>query len=285
MTNSVLELMTGSTPRTRRTLGVAIAGFGSIGRLVGRHLDEGLQGLRLVSVSAANLDRARENLKVFRTRVDAVPLDQIADTADVIVDCAVPEVFRNAVTPAIERARTIVTVNATSLLEHPDIIERAERTGARVILASGSVLGFDALRAANVGVINSVLMVTRKPPLSLARSPWIREQRIDLRGIVQPTKIFEGSAREAARAFPDKFNIVAAVALASIGPDRVRIEIWLDPAVERNVHRISVDADSTRFEMEIQNVPNPRHEGTGPLTAYSVIAALKDLTATFRVGT
>jgi aspartate dehydrogenase len=136
-----------------------------------------------------------------------------------------------------------------------------------------------------VGVINSVLMVTRKPPLSLAHSPWIREQRIDLLGIVQPTKIFEGSAREAARAFPDKFNIVAAVALASIGPDRVRIEIWLDPAVERNVHRISVDADSTRFEMEIQNVPNPGHEGTGPLTAYSVIAALKDLTAPFRAGT
>jgi aspartate dehydrogenase len=285
MTRSALELMTGSTHRTRRTLGVAIAGFGSIGRLVGRHLDEGLQGLRLVSVSAANLDRARENLKVFRTRVDAVPLDRIADTADVIVDCAVPQVFRNAVTPAIERARTIVTVNATSLLEHPDVIDRAERTGARIILVSGSVLGFDALRAANVGVINSVLMVTRKPPLSLAHSPWIREHKIDVRRIVHPTKIFEGSARDAARAFPDKFNIAAAVALASIGSDRVRIEIWLDPAVERNVHRISVDADSTRFEMEIQNVPNPGHEGTGPLTAYSVIAALKDLTATFRAGT
>jgi aspartate dehydrogenase len=285
MTSSALELMTGSTLRTRRTLGVAIAGFGSIGRLVGRHLDEGLQGLRLVSVSAANLDRARENLKVFRTPVDAVPLDRIADTADVIVDCAVPAVFRNAVTPAIERARTIVTVNATSLLEHPDVIDRAERRGARIILASGSVLGFDALRAANVGVINSVLMVTRKPPLSLAHSPWIREHKIDVRRIVQPTKIFEGSARDAARAFPDKFNIAAAVALASIGPDRVRIEIWLDPAVERNVHRISVDADSTRFEMEIQNVPNPGHEGTGPLTAYSVIAALKDLTAPFRAGT
>jgi aspartate dehydrogenase len=285
MTGSALELVTGGDSRTRRILGVAIAGFGSIGRLVGRHLDAGMQGLRLVSVSAANLDRARENLKVFRARVDAVPLERIADTADVVVDCAVPRVFREAVTPAIERGRTIVTVNATSLIEHPDIIDLAERTGARVILVSGSVLGFDALRAANVGVINSVLMVTRKPPLSLAHSPWIRERRIDLRGIVKPTKIFEGSAREAARAFPDKFNIAAAVALASIGPDRVCIEIWLDPAVERNVHRISVDADSTRFEMEIQNVPNPGHEGTGPLTAYSVIAALKDLTATFRAGT
>jgi aspartate dehydrogenase len=285
VTGSALELATGGGARTRRTLGVAIAGFGSIGRLVGRHLDEGVQGLRLVSVSAANLDRAREKLKVFRARVDAVPLERIADVADVVVDCAVPQVFREAVTPAIERGRTIVTVNATSLIEHLDVIDRAERTGARIILVSGSVLGFDALRAANVGVINFVLMVTRKPPLSLAHSAWIREQSIDVGQIVQPTKIFEGSAREAARAFPDKFNIAAAVALASIGPDRVRIEIWLDPAVERNVHRISVDADSTRFEMEIQNVPNPGHEGTGPLTAYSVIAALKDLRATFRAGT
>jgi aspartate dehydrogenase len=285
MTGSALELVTGGGLWTGRTLGVAIAGFGSIGRLVGRHLDQGMQGLRLVSVSAANLDRARENLKVFRARVDAVPLDQIAEMADVVVDCALPQVFRDAVTQAIERGRTIITVNATSLIEHPDVIDRAERTGARIILVSGSVLGFDALRAANVGVINAVVMVTRKPPLSLAHSPWIREHGIELHRIVKPTKIFEGSAREAARAFPDKFNTAAAVALASIGPDRVRIEIWLDPAVERNVHRISVDADSTRFEMEIQNVPNPGHEGTGPLTAYSVIAALKDLTATFRAGT
>ena len=67
MTGSALELVTGRGARTRRTLGVAIAGFGSIGRLVGRHLDEGMQGLRLVSVSAANLDRARDNLKLFRS--------------------------------------------------------------------------------------------------------------------------------------------------------------------------------------------------------------------------
>jgi aspartate dehydrogenase len=128
-------------------------------------------------------------------------------------------------------------------------------------------------------------MVTRKPPLSMAHSSWLRERGFDVCAIDRATKIFEGLAREAARAFPDKFNTAAAVALASIGADRVRIEIWLDPAVERNVHRIAVDADSTRFEMEIQNVPNPGHEGTGPLTAYSVIAALKDLTATFRAGT
>lgn len=267
------------------SLRVAIAGFGSIGQLVGRCLDSGLPGLQLVAISAARLDRARDRLKDFCRTVPAVPLAGIADDADVVVDCTPPEIFLDAMSPAIERRRTIVTVSAAALLEHEEVIARARVAGSRVILVSGSVLGLDALRAASIGTIHSVRMITRKPPLSLARSPWLARQGIDAARITTPTKIFDGSARDAARNFPDKFNLAATVALAGIGPDRTQIEIWLDPGVERNVHRIAVDADSTRFEMEIQNVPNPGHEGTGPLVAYSIIAALKDLTASFRVGT
>ena len=267
------------------SLRVAIAGFGSIGRLVGRVLDGGLPGLQVVAVSAARLDRARDHLKGFRHPVPAVPLARIADDADVVVDCTPPEIFLEAVGPAMAHGRTIVTVSAAALLEHEDVLARAAVAGSRIVLVSGSVGGLDALRAASVGTIRSVRVITRKPPLSLARSPWLAAQGIDAARITAPTKIFDGSARAAARNFPDKFNLAATVALAGIGPDRTQIEIWLDPGVERNVHRIAVDADSTRFEMEIQNVPNPGHEGTGPLVAYSIVAALKDLTAGFRVGT
>jgi aspartate dehydrogenase len=266
-------------------LRVAIAGFGSIGRLVGKHLDAGMEGLRLVAVSARDLQRAESHLAGYRSRVAAVPLARIADEAEVVVECTPPEVFLDAVTPALERGRIIVTVSAASLLEHPELMEQAQATGARIVLASGSVLGFDGLRAVAQGTVHSVRMITRKPPLSLARSPWLREHGIDVAAIRAATRVFEGSAREAARAFPDKFNIAAAVALAGVGAERTRIEIWLDPAVERNVHRIEVDADSTRFEIEMQNVPNPGHEGTGPLTAYSVLAALEKLQAPLSVGT
>jgi len=266
-------------------LRVAIAGFGSIGRLVGRCLDSGLPGLQLVAVSAARLDRARDHLKEFRCPVPAVPLSRIADDADAVVDCTPPEIFLDTMAPAIGRGRTIVTVSAAALLENEHVLARAAAAGSRIVLVSGSVGGLDALRAASVGTIRSVRMITRKPPLSLARSPWLAAQGIDAARITAPTRVFDGSAREAARNFPDKFNLAATVALAGIGPDRTRIEIWLDPGVERNVHRIAVDADSTRFELEIQNVPNPGHEGTGPLVAYSIVAALKDLTAGVRIGT
>ncbi|MBV8747514.1 MAG: DUF108 domain-containing protein, partial [Xanthobacteraceae bacterium] len=99
-----------------------------------------------------------------------------------------------------------------------------------------------------------------------------------------PKKLFEGSAREGARGFPANVNVAAALSLAGIGPDRTRVEVWADPGIDRNVHKIEVDADTARFSMSIENVPseNPR---TGRITALSVVAALRKLTAPIRVGT
>jgi aspartate dehydrogenase len=96
--------------------------------------------------------------------------------------------------------------------------------------------------------------------------------------------VFEGSAREGARGFPANVNVAAALSLAGIGPNRTRLEIWADPGLARNTHRIVVEADSARFEMQIENVPTEDNPRTGKITALSVIAALRALTATLRVG-
>ena len=96
--------------------------------------------------------------------------------------------------------------------------------------------------------------------------------------------VFAGTARDAAAGFPENVNVVAALSLAGIGPDRTTIEIWADPAVARNCHNIEVDADSARFSLAIENIPseNPK---TGRITALSVLAALRKLNAPLRVGT
>ena len=96
--------------------------------------------------------------------------------------------------------------------------------------------------------------------------------------------MFEGSAREGARGFPANVNVAAALSLAGIGPDRTRLEIWADPEVTRNTHRITVEADSARFEMTIENVPSEINARTGKITALSALAALKGLTSTLKVG-
>jgi aspartate dehydrogenase len=96
--------------------------------------------------------------------------------------------------------------------------------------------------------------------------------------------VFKGTARDAAAGFPANVNVVAALSLAGIGPDRTTIEIWADPAVTRNCHRIEVESDSAQFSMSIENIPseNPK---TGRITALSALAALRKLGAPLRVGT
>ena len=90
MTQPAIEI---APRRPSKALRIAIAGFGSIGRLVGRHLDQGLAGLQLVGVSARDIDRARNALEGYRTPVKAVPLARIADDADVVVECTPSSVF------------------------------------------------------------------------------------------------------------------------------------------------------------------------------------------------
>jgi aspartate dehydrogenase len=104
-------------------------------------------------------------------------------------------------------------------------------------------------------------------------------------GIGEPRCVFTGTAREAARGFPANVNVAAALALAGIGPDRTTVEIWADPGLTRNTHRIELDADSVRLSMQIENVPSLENPRTGRLTPLSVIALLRKLSAPLAIGT
>ena len=151
-------------------------------------------------------------------------------------------------------------------------------------MPSGALLGLDAVCAAAEGQIHSVQMTTRKPPKGLAGAPYLVENRIQVDNVREPLRVFSGSARDAAKGFPANVNVAVALSLAGIGPDRTRIDIWADPGVTRNTHRIQVESDSARIDMTIENIPseNPK---TGRITALSVIAALRKIHAPLRVGT
>ncbi len=103
-------------------------------------------------------------------------------------------------------------------------------------------------------------------------------------GLREPLKVFEGTAREGIVGFPANVNVSVALALAGVGPDRTLLEIWADPSVDRNVHTIEMDADSARVTMRIENVPSTENPRTGRITALSVIACLRGLVSTLKVG-
>ena len=264
-------------------LNVGIIGLGTIGKVVAKALDDGMNGLRLEAVAAGRKDRARAHLATLETPVDIMPIDEVAERCDILVDCAPKAIFGEIADAAISRGRILVTVSGAGILANPGIEKRAEDGKARIILATGALLGLDAVRAAAEGTINSVKMITRKPPNALEGAPHIVENNINLEGLNGATRVFEGSAREGAAAFPANVNVCRAGSCR----DRRRpdtAEVWADPHLDRNTHSIEVDADSASFSFSIQNVQSPENPGTGKITALSVIACLRGLTQPMKIG-
>jgi aspartate dehydrogenase len=268
----------------RAGLKVGLAGLGAVGLEVARRIEAGIPGLALVAIAVRDTQKARRNLPRAGTEIAIVAPEALAHSCNVVVECLPPELFRTVALPVIDAAKIFMPLSVGQLLENWDLVERAKQAGARILVPTGALIGLDAVRAAAEGTIHSVTMITRKPPNGLDGAPYLVERGISVKNLDAPLKVFDGAAREGARGFPANVNVAAALSLAGIGPDRTRLEIWADPALERNTHRIEVDADTARFSMSIENIPseNPR---TGRIVALSTIAALRGLVCELKVGT
>jgi aspartate dehydrogenase len=269
---------------TRGVTRVGVAGLGAVGMAVALALDRGVPGYRLAAASARDGEAGMRRLAALSETVPVVSIDALAALCDLVVECAPPALLRAVAEPALLASKTVVTLSCGALLAAPDLVELARLHGGQIIVPTGALLGLDAVNAAAEGTIEAVRMITRKPIKGLLGAPYLIANKIDIADITAPLQVFKGSAREGAAGFPANLNVAAALSLAGIGPDRTELEIWADPGLVRNTHRIEVEADSARFSMTIENVPseNPK---TGRITALSVIACLRKLKAPLRVGT
>lgn len=262
---------------------VAIAGLGAIGLPLARALDAGVEGLRLVAVASRDQVKARANLVGFQSAPRIVEIPELAE-ADIVVEAAPSLIFERIALPALEAGRIFVPASAGALLPRMHLAKLARQTGARIVVPTGALLGLDAVRAAAEGPIDSISIETRKPPMALIGAPYLDRHGIDVMDLTQPLLVFDGNALDAAAGFPANINVAAALALAGIGPIRTQVRIWADPGVTRNIHIIRVEAEAARFTMTIENVPSIDNPKTGRLTALSLLACLRGLVSTLKIG-
>jgi len=267
-------------PKTK----VAIAGLGAIGQAVIRHVSRGaLPSVEIVGVAVRDTEKGRNTLAALNVEIPIVKLSQLAEAADIVVECLPGALLEQVATPVLKAGKKIIILSVGALLRYPDLIDLAQKSGGQIIVPTGALLGLDAVCAAAEGTIHSVTMVSRKPIAGLLGAPHLVENNIDIANITKPVCVFKGTAREAAKGFPANLNVAVALSLAGIGPDRTTLEMWADPTITRNTHRIIVDSDAAHLDMTIQSIPseNPK---TGRITALSVISTLRKLDAVLRVG-
>lgn len=271
-------------PRTP-PLRIAIAGMGAIGAAVARAVAQGdVPNTKLVAVSARDEKKCRASLAAFGADAEFTSLADLSRRADIVIECAPAALFDEIVRPALTSGKTAIVLSVGALLSHFELVDLARKNGGQIVVPTGALLGLDAVNAASHGKIHSVRMTTQKPVAGLLGAPYLVTNKIDISGIKEPLRVFSGTAREAATHFPANLNVAVALSLAGVGPDHTMLEVWADPGVTRNIHRILVDSDSAMLDMKIENIPseNPK---TGRITALSVIATLNRLQAPLRVGT
>jgi aspartate dehydrogenase len=263
---------------------VSVLGLGAVGATVARAIGTGrIPGLRLVAASAANQSAAKEKLSAM---MDAPPpvltLQEARDIGDLVVECLPPALFRETAETVLGSGRAMVAVSVGALLEHSDLIELARTNGGTLHIPSGAIAGLDAVRAAAEGDVQSVELTTCKPPSGFQQSPYLDAKGIDLTALNGPTVIYEGTATEGVRLFPKNVNVVAALSLAGIGPERTRLRLLADPSVTRNSHSVTVHSDATHLSTTIENLPDPGNPRTSMITALSVVSLLRGIAGPLR---
>lgn len=270
---------------SRTTLKIAVGGFGAIGKAVAQALDQGIPGMELSAVSARDVAKAQTHMaEAFSQVYPVLPLGDLASVADVVVECCPAALLDEVARPALEQGKTVIVISVGALLANPHLERIGMETGGRILVPSGALLGLDAVQAARQGTIHSVEMVTRKPPAGLKGAPHLINTGLDLDGITEPVKCYDGTAQDAIEGFPANLNVAVALGLAGVGAEKTRLQVWADPTVTRNTHTITVKSDSADLTMKIENIPSDENPKTGRITPLSVISTLKRLTATLVIG-
>ena len=257
----------------RPPLRVAVAGLGAIGLKVAEALDRGIPGCVLAAVSANDLSKAARRLSHLGRAVPVVTLGELEPLADIVVECAPSKLLPAIAEPFLAAGKTVIVLSAGAILSHEHLIGLARRHGGQIVVPSGALLGLDAVTAAAEGEIRSVRMVTRKPVRGLAGAPYLAEHNIRIEDITTPLRVFAGTAREAAIGFPANLNVAVALSLAGIGADRTTLEIWADPSLTRNTHRIEVNSefgqllDVDRKRPVGKSQDRPHHRAVGDLVS------------------
>jgi aspartate dehydrogenase len=150
-------------------------------------------------------------------------------------------------------------------------LDRAAHHGrTRYSICAGAIGGLDLVDAARLSGLTECVYTSRKPPAAWRGTA--AEKSLDLDRLERASVFFEGSARDAANAYPQNANVAATLALRGAGLDATRVRLIADPAATRNTHEIRLSSACVDAEFVIRGLPSPDNPKTSMTTGYALAA-------------
>lgn len=195
----------------------------------------------------------------------------LADAPDLVAECAGHGAVRDHAAAVLARGIDLAVISSGALADpalRRALDAAARQGGSCLIVPPGAVGGIDVLAAARLSGLDEVTYCGRKPPAAWRGTP--AEALVDLAALQEPVTFFDGTARAAARGYPQNANVAATVALAGAGLDRTRVRLVADPTITRNVHEIAVRSTAADFTIRLEGRPSPTNPKTSLTAGFSL---------------
>lgn len=257
---------------------VAIIGYGALGSILASALRQTLpKDYQVSGIWTRHIQRDMERIRQDGFRPYGSFEALLADKPDYAVEIASGEAVHMYGKALLCAGISLIVTSVGALAEdalRESLAQSAQASGTRIYVTSGAVGGFDVLQTVALmgnakGCIENI-----KAPESLNGAPYLEGKSLPLG---RQQTIFQGTAREAIAGFPKNVNVAVASALASVGVDAMQVVIDSCPGKQDNLHRITVENDGVRAVIEVTSRPNPGNPRSSIMTAWSVVALLRNL--------
>jgi len=265
---------------------VGIVGCGTIGSEIAHACEGKLSGrMELAALCDSEKDKASSLAGALKKKPQVLELDALINICDLVVEAASAKVSADVLDKCINAGKDCMIMSVGGLIGNEKLLDLARTKGARVYIPSGALCGIDGLKSASTGRIDSVTLITRKPPKGLEGAPYLKEKGLDVLGVKAETVIFEGTAVEAIKGFPQNVNVSAVLSIAGLGAAKTRVKIVTSPEYTKNVHEVEIVGEAGRIFTRTENVPSKTNPKTSELAVFSAIATLAGIVDTVKVGT
>jgi aspartate dehydrogenase len=251
-------------------LSIGLLGCGNIG-----HIIAGYQGTWKIAALYDKVHEKARELSLVSGGIAYENFDEFVSAPfDLVVEAASAKAVRMYAETILMHEKHLVVMSVGALsdpLFREEIINVAREQKKKIHVPSGAVTGLDNIKVGQISPISRLLLRTTKSPSSL--------------GIPASERmlIFKGKANECIKEFPRNVNVSVALSLAS--GREVDVELYVDPAVDRNIHEIFVEGVFGDIFIRVNNLPSPDNPATSYLAALSILSLLNNLENPLVVGT
>jgi len=267
-------------------LKIGIVGCGAIGSsLASAVVKDFKNDALLVGLYDINEKRACDLSRLMGKNISC-GFKQLISRSNLVIEAASAKCSWGIAQDVLKSGRLVMIMSVGGVVEHAqELFSLARKYNSRVYIPSGAISGIDALKAANIGKIQKVLITTRKHPISFKGVEYVSKKGINLDKIRREKVLFSGSAKEAVKYFPQNINVAAVLSLAGIGSSKTQVKIIASAYTKKNIHEIEIVSSAARIFTRTENVLHPDNPKTSFLAVLSAVATLKQIVRPVVIGT